>query len=96
MEAGVAGATERVVVLMTPGEKRALERKARATRLSAGELVRRSIAAFDPRLGDAAVLAMLDGFTATHAATIAALDRAERELAETRDYFMRKREGDRA
>jgi hypothetical protein len=89
----MAAATERVVVLMTPTEKRALERKAKATRLSAGELVRRSVEAFDPRFTDQAVLAMLDSFTASHETTLRALDNAERELAETRAYFARKREG---
>ncbi|MCC6467092.1 MAG: hypothetical protein IT563_02125 [Alphaproteobacteria bacterium] len=87
----MAAATERVVVLMTPAEKRALERKAKTSQLSAGELVRRSVEAFDPRLADRAVLAMLDSFAASHVAAVAALEHAERELAETRAYFARKR-----
>ncbi|MCC7048424.1 MAG: hypothetical protein IT562_17040 [Alphaproteobacteria bacterium] len=87
----MAAATERVVVLMTPAEKRALERKAKATQLSAGELVRRSVEAFDPRLADRTVLALLDSFAASHEAAATALESAEREMAETRAYFARKR-----
>lgn len=87
----MAGATERVVVLMTPAEKRSLERKAKATRLSTGELVRRSVEAFDPRMTDGAVMALLDTFSASHRESLQALDRAEKELAETRAYFAAKR-----
>ncbi len=44
----MVAATERVVVLMSPLEKRALDAKAaRAGRISAGELVRRAVAAYD-------------------------------------------------
>ncbi len=87
----MAGATERVVVLMTPAEKRALERKAKATQLSTGEFVRRSVEAFDPRLSDGSVLALLDIFAQSHEESLRALDRAEKELAETRAYFAAKR-----
>jgi cytochrome P450 len=93
MELVMAAATERVVVLMTPAEKRALERKAKAAHLSAGELVRRSVEAFDPRLADRSVVSMLESFAASHETTVRALDNAEHELAETRAYFARKREG---
>lgn len=41
-------ASARVVTLMTPGEKSALEKKARRAGLSVGELVRRSVDAYDP------------------------------------------------
>lgn len=87
----MAGATERVVVLMTPAEKRSLERKAKASRLSTGELVRRSVEAFDARLTDGAVVALLDTFATSHRESLQALDRAEKELAETRAYFAAKR-----
>jgi hypothetical protein len=87
----MAAATERVVVLMTPAEKRALEAKARRVGASTGQLVRRSVAAFDEADDSAEVEALLKTFGTTHAATLAALDRAERELAETRAWFAKKR-----
>lgn len=83
-------ATERVVVLMTPAEKRSLESKARRLGASAAEVVRRSIKTYDPAADTAQIETMLRSLTASHRATLAALDRAERELAQTRDYFVSK------
>ncbi|HTT81857.1 MAG TPA: hypothetical protein VMF67_00090 [Rhizomicrobium sp.] len=87
----MAVATERVVVLMTRTEKRALEAKARRMGSSAAELVRRSVDAFDEALEVAEVEALLKTLATTHAATLTALDRAERELAETRAWFAAKK-----
>jgi len=86
----MAAATERIVVLMTPAEKRAMEAKARRMGASAAQLVRRSVAAFDEAADAAEVEALLKTLASTHAATLAALDRAERELAETRAWFAKK------
>lgn len=41
-------ATERVTVLLTPTERRSLERKAEAAGVSISDLVRRSVDGFDP------------------------------------------------
>ena len=80
------GATARVVVLMTPDEKAALEAKAeRSGRISAAELVRRAVAAYD--LGDRReaeeLRALLDLFRGTRAETLAQLDDTDRELDAT-------------
>jgi hypothetical protein len=48
MELARESATARVVTLMTPGEKSKLEAKARKAGLSVGEVVRRSVEAYDP------------------------------------------------
>ena len=80
------GATARVVVLMTPAEKAALDAKAeRAGRISSAELVRRAVDAYD--LADQreaeelrAVLAL---FSATRAETLAQLDRTDGTLDAT-------------
>lgn len=48
MDIGRETATARVVTLMTPGEKSNLEAKARKAGLSVGEVVRRSVEAYDP------------------------------------------------
>ncbi len=83
-------ATERVVILMTVAEKRRLEVKARRLGASAAEIVRRSVKAYDPDDDDPQVSAMLDRLVEAHRSALAALDRAEHELAETRAYFAAK------
>lgn len=87
----MAAATERVVVLMTRAEKRALEAKAKRMGASTAELVRRSVDAFDPAADTAEFAALLEVLAASHKATLAALDRAEHEVAATRAYFGAKR-----
>jgi hypothetical protein len=79
----VATATVRVVVLMTRDEKAALNAKAeRAGRISAAELVRRAVAAYD--LGDQReaeeLRSLLDQLQRTRAATLAQLDRTDCKL----------------
>lgn len=76
-------ATARVVVLMSPEEKAALDSKAvRAGRISAGELVRRAVEAYDEEtMREAEELrALLRVLADTHKATLAAIDRTERKL----------------
>jgi hypothetical protein len=82
----MAVATARVVVLMTPQEKAALEAKAAsAGSLSAAELVRRAVAAYDFADQDEAkeLAELLDLFKRTHAETIRQLDVTDRKLDET-------------
>lgn len=79
-------ASARMVVLMSPQEKSALEAKARRSgRISAGELVRRAVAAYDDRAaGEAEELReVLQQFSRTHAETLRKLDATERKLDET-------------
>jgi hypothetical protein len=87
----MATASERVVVLMSRDEKAALKDKARRVGASVGELVRRSVEAYDPDSDNAKIEAFLEIFEETHARTLAALDRAERELDETLAYFVEKK-----
>lgn len=79
-------ATERVTVLMTPGEKSALEAKAKGAGVSVGEFVRRSVDAFDP---DAAaeveqLAALAAELQRSNREAAAALDRALASVAATR------------
>lgn len=80
-------ASERVVVLMSPQEKAALEAKAeRAGRISAGELVRRAVDAYDiseDREAAEELRAVLTVFRRTHAETMHELDRVEQKLDRT-------------
>jgi hypothetical protein len=87
----VAAATERVVVLMPPEDKARLEEKARRARTSIGELVRRSVEAYDPELEGAELEALLRLVEESHARAMRSLDEAEKELAVTRAYFDAKR-----
>ena len=79
-------ATARVVVLMTPEEKAALEAKAsRVGPISTAELVRRAVDAYD--LADQSeaeeLRALLDLFKHTRAETLRQLDRTDRKLDAT-------------
>jgi len=83
-------ASERVVVLMSPAEKRVLDAKAaRAGRISAGELVRRAVEAYDEGAADEAteLRELLDVLAGVHAQTLRRLDATERKLDDTLAYL---------
>ncbi|PSJ62529.1 hypothetical protein [Kumtagia ephedrae] len=93
MDVGRETATARVVTLMTPGEKSNLEAKARKAGLSVGEIVRRSVEAYDPeemrQLEELAVLAREFRASAERASravdrTNASIEKTLEELAERR------------
>ena len=83
-------ATERVVVLMSPGEKAALERKAAAAgRISTAEFIRRATAYYDAESvrDEAELAALLPLLRASHAETLRRLDEAERKVDETLSFL---------
>ena len=83
-------ATARVVVLMPPAEKVALDAKAvHAGRISAGELIRRAVRAYDEQADTEAeeLRGLLEVLAATHQATVGQLDRTEHKLDETLAYL---------
>lgn len=87
-------ASERVVVLMSPAEKAALDAKAsRAGSVSAGELIRRAVEAFDAEAEAEAdeLRALLSVLAATHDETLRRLDQTERKLDDTLAYLARTR-----
>ena len=82
--------TERVVILMSPAEKRALGIKAaRAGQISAGELVRRAVEAYDEKAAEEAteLRELLGALATTHAETLRRLDATERKLDSTLAYL---------
>ena len=87
----MAAATERVVVLMPPEDKARLEKKARRAGTSVGELVRRSVEAYEPELEGAELEALLRLLEESHARAMRSLDEAEKELEVTLAYFDAKR-----
>jgi hypothetical protein len=92
-------ASARLMILMSPEERAALDSKARALGVSAGEVVRRAVQAFE--LGteeDAAELrALIDVFNQLHPETLRIADECHRKVAETlsgpstRDRAIRRR-----
>src|SRR6202011_5932607 len=78
-------ATARLMILMSPEERAALDAKARALGVSAGEVVRRAVQAFE--LGteeEAAELrTLIDAFNELHPETLRIADECHRKVAET-------------
>ena len=77
-------ASARLMVLMSPEERASLDAKARALGVSAGEVVRRAVRAFE--LGteeEAAELrALIDVFNELHLETLRIADECHRKIAE--------------
>src|SRR5215472_6829256 len=91
-------ASARLMVLMSPEERASLDAKARALGVSAGEVVRRAVGAFE--LGteeEAAELrALIDVFNELHPETLRIADESHRKIAEVlgtprRDQASRRR-----
>jgi hypothetical protein len=78
-------ASARLMILMSPEERAALDAKARALGVSAGEIVRRAVAAFE--LGtqeEAAQLrALVAAFNELHPETLRIADKCHRKVAES-------------
>ncbi|MCF3948177.1 plasmid mobilization protein [Acidiphilium iwatense] len=76
-------ATSRLMVLMSPEERAALDAKARAAGISAGELLRRGAAAYEigSEAEAAELRALIDLFNETHPETLRRLDENEKAVA---------------
>jgi hypothetical protein len=78
-------ASARLMVLMSPEERASLDAKARALGVSAGEVVRRAVQAFE--LGTEAEASelreLIDVFDQLHPETLRIADEAHRKVAET-------------
>ena len=92
-------ASARLMILMSPEERAALDSKARALGVSAGEVVRRAVQAFE--LGSeeeaAELRSLIDAFNQLHPETLRIADECHRNVAETlarpskRDAAIRRR-----
>lgn len=69
-------ATERIPVLVTPGEKKQIARMAKAAGLSMGEFLRRAAASFHPSDDDQILDGMIGQMVKTTARASAAIDEA--------------------
>ena len=78
-------ASARLMILMSPDERSALDAKARALGVSAGEVVRRAVEAFE--LGteeEAAELrALIDAFNELHPETLRIADESHKKVVES-------------
>ncbi len=87
-------ATERLIVPISPADKKKVEQKARLRRMSTSEFVRRAVLRDDPsdeeRREEAELRALLDVFAVTHAETLEQLDRTDRALDQALAYFAAK------
>jgi hypothetical protein len=81
------------MILMSPQERAALDAKAKALGVSAGEVVRRAVQAFE--LGSeeeaAELRALIDAFNQIHPETLRIADEAHRKVAETLSGSARRR-----
>lgn len=84
--------TVRVVITMSPDEKRALEAKAKAAQVSVTEMVRLALDAFgDEAAREAAELRrLLDALGIVHSETLRRLDMTERKLDDTLSHLRGK------
>lgn len=88
--------TERLVILLSPEEKQAITGKAKALKLSAGEMVRRAVESYHPDAVEESLLgALADELKNSAAESKTSLEEALKELGETRQYFAGKRDRDR-
>jgi hypothetical protein len=78
-------ASARLMVLMSPEERAALDGKAKALGASAGEIVRRAVQAFEIGTEEEAaeLRALIDVFNEFHAETLRIADECHRKVAET-------------
>jgi len=78
-------ASTRLMVLMSPEERASLDTKARILGVSAGEVVRRAIQAFEPGTEEEAaeLHGLIDAFNELHPETLRLADECHRKVSET-------------
>jgi hypothetical protein len=87
-------ATQRLIVPISPADKKTVEKKASARRISTAEFVRRAVLNYDPQdestQEEAELRALLEVFHGTHARTLEQLDRTDRALDAALAHFAGK------
>ena len=88
-------ATRRLIVPISPSDKRTVERKAAAGGMSMAEFVRRAALSYNPgaeqRQEEEELRALLETFDSIHTQTLAQLDRADAALDAALEHFADKR-----
>lgn len=83
---------ERLVVLVTPAQKRSIVSRARARRLSMGEMVRRSVESYRSEEDAALLERLVKELEASSRDAMRALRQAEAEVRKTLAHFAARRE----
>jgi hypothetical protein len=90
-----AFATQRLIVPISPADKKKVEKKAKSRHMSTAEYVRRAVLrddiGEDEQREEAELRALLEVFTITHAETLEQLDRTDRTLDMVLGYFAAKK-----
>jgi len=90
-------ASERLIVPISPADKKAVERKAAAGKMSMAEFARRAVLKYDPREEETRIEAelrtVLQAFGTIHAQTIEQLDRTNAALDAVFAHFAEKTQG---
>jgi hypothetical protein len=81
---------ERLVIQVTAEQKRAISSRAKAEKVTEGEMVRRAVESYSKQ-DDDALNQLLDAVKATTGEAIKAIDAAEREIKRTRAHFDAKK-----
>jgi hypothetical protein len=85
--------TERMMILVTPQQKKAINAKAKALKLSAGELIRRAVDTYSGDADSALLNAIADELEAATVRLAESFDRTFAEIARTKRYFAARRKG---
>lgn len=83
---------ERLVVLVTPAQKRSIVSRAKARRLSMGEMVRRSVEGYRSEEDTALLERLVKELEASSRDAMRALRQAEAEVRKTLAHFAARRE----
>lgn len=86
------GKLERMVVLVTPAQKRSIVSRAKARRLSMGEMVRRSVESYRSEDDTALLDRLVRELEASSREAMRALREAEAEARKTLAHFEARRE----
>ena len=86
------GKLERMVVLVTPAQKRSIVSRAKARRLSMGEMVRRSVESYRSEEDTALLEKLVKELEASSRDAMRALREAEAEVRKTLAHFAARRE----
>jgi len=83
--------TERLVVLLTPEQKRVIVGRAKSLNLSAGEVIRRSVESYRPNEEEALLEALAAELERSARETRKALGSARAEVRQTLNYLANRR-----
>ena len=87
-------ATERLIVPISPADKRRVERKAQAGKMSMAEFTRRALLNYDPSgendRAEVELREVFQVFDGIHAQTLQQLDRTDAALDAALEYFAAK------